>query len=54
MKLTRRQVIQAGANLAGASLISPILAQSPLNTTIIPSSGQQVPSIGIGCRNCRG
>ena len=54
MKLTRRQVIQAGANLAGASLISPILAQSPLNTTIIPSSGQQVPSVGIGCRNYRG
>ena len=53
MKLTRRQVIQAGANLAGASLISPILAQSPLNTTIIPSSGQQVPSVGIGCRNYR-
>ena len=50
MKLTRRQVIQAGANLAGASLISPILAQSPLNTTIIPSSGQQVPSVDIGCR----
>ena len=54
MKLTRRQVIQAGANLAGASLISPILAQSPLNTPIIPSSGQQVPSVGIGCRNYRG
>ena len=54
MKLTRRQVIQAGANLAGASLISPILAQPPLNTTIIPSSGQQVPSVGIGCRNYRG
>ena len=54
MKLTRRQVIQAGANLAGASLISPILAQSPLNTSIIPSSGQQVPSVGIGCRNYRG
>lgn len=54
MKLTRRQVIQAGANLAGASLISPILAQSPLNTTVIPSSGQQVPSVGIGCRNYRG
>ncbi len=54
MKLTRRQVIQAGANLAGASLISPTLAQSPLNTTIIPSSGQQVPSVGIGCRNYRG
>ncbi len=54
MKFTRRRVIQMSANLAGASLITPIHAQSPLNMTTIPSSGQQVPSVGIGCRNYRG
>ena len=55
MKFTRRQVIQATAGLAtGAGWIGPLLAQTPLNMITIPSSGQQIPSIGIGCRNYRG
>ena len=55
MKFTRRQLIKAGVGLAaGSSLINPVLAQTPLNMTTIPSSGQQIPSIGMGCRNYRG
>lgn len=55
MKITRRQLIQAGAGLAtGAGLCNPLLAQPPLNMVTIPSSGQQVPGVGIGCRNYRG
>ncbi len=55
MKLTRRKLIKSAAGIAaGASLPGPILAQAPLNMTTIPSSGQRVPHIGIGCRNYRG
>ena len=55
MKLTRRQLIKATAGLAAsAGLVNPLLAQAPFNMTTIPSSGQQVPSVGIGCRNYRG
>lgn len=55
MKLTRRQVIKATAGLAAsAGLVNPLLAQSLFNMTTIPSSGQRVPSVGIGCRNYRG
>jgi len=54
LKLSRREVIKAGATLAAsAGFASPLLAQSSLNMTTIPSSGQQVPSIGMGCRNYR-
>lgn len=54
MKLTRRQIMRAAAGL-GASVgsLNSLLAQEPLNLTRIPSSGQQIPSIGIGCRNYR-
>ncbi len=55
MKFTRRQMIKATAGLAaGVGLANPLLAQGPLNMTTIPSSGQQIPSIGIGCRDYRG
>lgn len=54
MKFTRRKLIKATAGIAAASLSSPILAQDALNMTTIPSSGQRIPSIGIGCRNYRG
>ncbi len=53
MKFTRRQILKATAGIA-ASLPRPLLAQGPLNMTTIPSAGQQIPSIGIGCRNYRG
>ncbi len=57
MTLTRRQLIKAGAvaSLAGSFPCSPVLAQrSTYNMTTIPSSGQRLPSVGIGCRNYRG
>ena len=54
MNFTRRQIIKAGAAIAAAGLPRPLLAQGALNMTTIPSSGQQIPSIGIGCRNYRG
>lgn len=55
MKFTRRNFIKGTSALAAsASFWEPILAQAPLNMTTIPSSGQQVPQIGIGCRNYRG
>lgn len=55
MKLTRRNLIKSAVGIAaGASLPASILAQAPLNMITIPSSGQQVPHIGIGCRNYRG
>ena len=55
MSLTRRDLIKNAAGIAaGASLPRSLLGQAPLNMTTIPSSGQQVPAIGIGCRNYRG
>lgn len=54
MSLTRRTLLKHTAGLAaGLQLGTPLLAQSPLHMTTIPSSGQQIPSIGIGCRNYR-
>lgn len=54
MKFTRREVIKATAALvSSAGLIKPLFAQGALRMTTIPSSGQQIPSIGIGCRNYR-
>ncbi|MDP6096683.1 MAG: aldo/keto reductase [Gammaproteobacteria bacterium] len=56
MKLTRRHLIKATASAglaAGFSPIAPVFAQAPLNSVTIPASGQQVPGIGIGCRNYR-
>lgn len=55
MKFTRRNMLKSAAGIAaGAALPGQLLAQAPLNTTTIPSSGQEIPSIGIGCRNYRG
>ena len=54
MSLSRRQVLKAGAGLAaGATFSDRVLAQSPLGTVRIPSSGQVVPRLGMGCRNYR-
>ena len=55
MKLTRREIIRLGAG-AGVSALgawSPLLASQELTPgsllkTTIPSSGQQVPAVGIG------
>lgn len=56
MKLTRRHVIQAGvvAGLATASKGTLLAQNTPYNMVTIPSSGQRLPTIGIGCRNFRG
>lgn len=55
MKFTRRQIMKATATIAAATsgIGAPLIAQPALNLTTIPSSGQQVPSIGLGCRNYR-
>lgn len=51
MKMTRREIIRlgAGAGVATFGGLSPLLArQEPILKTSIPSSGQQVPAVGIG------
>ncbi len=54
MKLTRRELLKASAGLAAAATLGhPSMAQSPLHRVRIPSSGEMIPSIGIGCRNYR-
>jgi diketogulonate reductase-like aldo/keto reductase len=55
MTISRRNLLKSAAGIvAGASLSQQLLAQSSLNMTTIPSSGQQIPGIGMGCRNYRG
>ena len=51
MKINRREIIRLGAGAGFAALggLSPLQArQEPLLKTSIPSSGQQVPAVGIG------
>jgi hypothetical protein len=57
MKMTRREIIRLGAGAGVAALggLSPLLAsQEPMLKTSIPSSGQQVPAVGIGTVRFRG
>jgi aryl-alcohol dehydrogenase-like predicted oxidoreductase len=57
MKMTRREIIRlgAGAGVAAFGGLSPLLAgQQPMLKTSIPSSGQQVPAVGIGTVRFRG
>ena len=55
MIISRRNLLKSAAGIAtGATLPRHLLAQNALNTTTIPSSGQQIPSVGMGCRNYRG
>ncbi len=54
MSITRRQFVAGSAMLGAAGLLDPALAQASLNQITIPSSGQRLPGIGIGCRNYRG
>ncbi len=57
MKFTRRKIMQFGLGaslLGGSSPWQSSLAQtSPLNMITVPSSGQQLPCVGIGTRNYR-
>lgn len=54
MSLTRGELLKGSAAVAGAAtIINSSLAQTPLSTVLIPSSGQIVPRVGIGCRNYR-
>ncbi len=57
MKITRREIIRLGAGAGVAALggLSPLLAsQELILKTSIPSSGQQVPAVGIGTVRFRG
>ncbi len=58
MKLTRRDLISlsacAGAAGAAGAWSSLLLADSPLIRTTIPSTGQQVPAVGLGTVKFRG
>jgi aryl-alcohol dehydrogenase-like predicted oxidoreductase len=58
MKLTRRNLIKlgAGASMAGmaGSWTSVLAAEPSLLMTTIPSTGEQVPSVGIGTNRYRG
>ena len=57
MKMTRRDIIRlgAGAGVAAFGGLSPLLAsQEPMLKTGIPSSGQQVPAVGMGTVRFRG
>ena len=57
MKLSRRNLIKAGVvtGVTTATSWQQLLAQDTrYNMTTVPSSGQRLPSVGIGCRNYRG
>ena len=57
MKITRREIIRLGAGAGVAALggLGPLqAAQAPLLTTRIPSSGQEVPAVGMGTVRFRG
>jgi aryl-alcohol dehydrogenase-like predicted oxidoreductase len=60
MKLSRRDLLKLGGGAgltAAVGGLNPLLgqrSQQALQMKTIPSSGQQVPAIGIGCRNFRG
>ena len=58
MKLTRRDLIKLGAGAGVASLSgawNPLMAsEAAIIRTTIPSSGQQIPSVGIGTVKFRG
>ena len=58
MKLTRRNLIKLGAGAGVASLSAPwgalLAADTAVHMTTIPSSGEQIPSVGIGTNRYRG
>jgi aryl-alcohol dehydrogenase-like predicted oxidoreductase len=58
MKLTRRKLIESAAGAGVVSLASGwgglLSASEPLIRVTVPSSGEQVPSVGIGTNHFRG
>jgi aryl-alcohol dehydrogenase-like predicted oxidoreductase len=58
MKLTRRELMKLGAGAGVASMSGPwstlLAATAPIIKTTIPSTGQQVPCVGIGTVKFRG
>ena len=58
MKLTRRDLIKLGAGAGVASLSAgwtPLMAgETAITKTTIPSTGQQIPCVGIGTVKFRG
>jgi len=57
MTLSRRDLLKLGAGAGLFAVVgrprSALARQSALNTVTIPSSGQRIPQIGIGCRSFR-
>ena len=51
--LSRRVVLKAGLALGGAMLLPPGLAQAPLLTRPVPSTGVRLPLVGIGTNRFR-
>ncbi|MBI2819228.1 MAG: aldo/keto reductase [Acidobacteria bacterium] len=54
MKLTRREMVKLGLGTAALSALGPLpelLAQEPLITKPIPSSGERIPVVGLGTRD---
>lgn len=54
MKISRRNLIRAGIAAAAAPWSVSLAQEEGLNMKTIPSSGIQLPAVGIGCRNYRG
>lgn len=58
MKLTRRELIRLGTGAAAAGVASPwssmLASDMPLITATIPSSGIEVPVVGVGTNRYRG
>jgi aryl-alcohol dehydrogenase-like predicted oxidoreductase len=55
MKISRRDLIKLGTGMALASgpLGSALASSKPMITTTIPSTGEQLPAVGIGTRDYR-
>ena len=58
MKLTRRELIRLGTGAAAAGVAAPwssmLASEMPLITATIPSSGIEVPVVGVGTNRYRG
>ncbi len=55
MKMKRREIIRLGAGVAAFGGLGSLLAsEEPMLKTSIPSSGQQVPAVGISTVRFRG
>ncbi len=55
MNITRREIIRLGAGVVAFGGLSPLLASpGPMLKTRIPSSGQELPAVGMGTVRFRG